>query len=114
MPEGIPADEDLDRLSALQTPTCARAALRSAELRTLGTSSDRQTSLAPASSAAIHKSSSGMRWVQTIGREGKSWCRLRTSVKREYSMSRITTSGWFLLTPSRSSSPDRVKSTEWK
>src|ERR1700722_2054447 len=55
---------------------CANARLRNSEASTLPASSEGQTSLAPASSAAIHISSSGTRWVQTIDSSGKSRRRL--------------------------------------
>ena len=47
------------------------AMCRWTEAITSPTSSVGHTSLAPASSAAIHISSSGMRWVQTMGKVGK-------------------------------------------
>ena len=86
--------------------------LRRTEVNTFSTSSAGHTSLAPADSAAIHISSSGMRWVQTMGSEGKSRCRLSTSVSRQYSMLRTTASGWFRATSSRNSSRERVTCTE--
>src|SRR5579864_7069932 len=69
------------------------AVLRSTEVSTFATSLVGHTSLAPASSAAIHISSSGMRWVQTIGRAGKSRCKFSTSIRRQCSMLRTTASG---------------------
>src|ERR1700721_3265042 len=49
-----------------------------------------------------------------MGSEGKSSCKLRTSMRRDCSMSRTTASGLFLATCSRTSSPVRVKGTAWK
>ena len=49
-----------------------KAVFLSTEVRTFPMSSDGHTSIAPADSAAIHSSSSGTRWVQTIGSSGKS------------------------------------------
>src|SRR6266850_1402966 len=69
------------------------AKLRRTDFRTLLTSSTAHTSTAPASSAAIHISSSGMRWVQTMGKAGKSRCRFSTSASREDSMSKTTAPG---------------------